>query len=185
MLYSFLSRNSRITNQKFLIYSLLFLLLSTFVLKYFDNPLHNDSSPNGIMSFEFAKKVSVSSEIIKTWKAQDVLVLAGLNTGFDFLYLLSYSLFISIVIYLLSIRWNNHVIHKIARLFMWLILFAAFFDIIENISLIKLLLGDHSQTWTSIAFYSASVKFSIVFICFAYIFLVGIFSFLKKPFNSN
>ena len=52
---------------------------------------------------------------------------------------------------------------------MLLIFIAAFSDIIENIALIALLRGDLIQTWSSMAYYSAMVKFLLIAICILYL----------------
>jgi len=49
---------------------------------------------------------------------------------------------------------------KFGNLLIALIFIAAFFDCIENIALIKLLLGDLEQVWSSIAYYFAKTPIS-------------------------
>ena len=56
------------------------------------------------------------------------------------------------------------------------------FDVIENISLIRLLQGDLMQSWSSIAYYFALLKLgslilAILYLIFNWIFLL----FIKKP----
>ena len=81
---------------------------------------------------------------------------------FDFLFLLVYALFISILIHTLNERlWKHTKIYTIGVILIWCMFLAALFDMVENVALIKLLLGDLQQKWSSIAYYFAIFKFSL------------------------
>ncbi|NHZ86574.1 MAG: hypothetical protein GWP19_11965, partial [Planctomycetia bacterium] len=54
---------------------------------------------------------------------------------------------------------------------------AALFDAIENIALIKLLLGSQNGIYSSIAYYFASIKFAIIAIGIIYI-IIGLLTLL-------
>ncbi len=54
---------------------------------------------------------------------------------------------------------------------------AALFDAIENIALIKLLLGSNNSLFPSIAYYFALIKFAIIAIGILYI-IIGLFTLL-------
>jgi len=106
--------------------------------------------------------------------------------GFDFLFLIIYSLFISILIHLLNEKlWKKSKIHSIGVLLIWFIFLAALFDIIENIALIKLLLGDFQQKWSSIAYYFAVSKFTLLLFGILFIFISSIILCLKKINGKN
>ena len=62
---------------------------------------------------------------------------------------------------------------------------AAFFDVIENIALIKLLLGDIQRKWSLIAYYFAVIKFGLLFIAIVYIFISGSIFFFRKSQGIN
>lgn len=105
----------------------------------------------------------------------------SLSLGFDFLFLFAYSSFIALLIFNINNKlWKNKPFYKIGKVLIISIFLAAFFDTIENIALIKLLLGDLKQVWSSVAYYFASIKFLIVFICIIYLLLNWILLLFKK-----
>jgi hypothetical protein len=170
-----------IKNSKSLFWILLLLLLiSIAIMRYLDSFLITLSSPNGIVSFELAKESNVSAEIINSW-TETAKAAAGLSLGFDFLFLLIYASFISLLI----IRINESFFYNenfkiIEKVMVTLPFLAAFFDIIENVALIKLLLGDIQNKWSLIASYSAMIKFGLLFILIVYILLGSVILIVKK-----
>lgn len=169
MLYSYFFKNIRSKNRKLFIFLLILTIFSIIIMQHFDSYLKTDVSPQGIVSLELAKDLSISVKIIETWEENEVILVAGLSTGFDFLFLVIYTSFISLLILLLSKQWKNELVNKISKIIIWTVIFAAFLDIIENLSMIKLFLGDLEQKWVSIAFYAAFIKFSIILISLIYI----------------
>jgi hypothetical protein len=138
-------------------------------MRYFDAPLKNPVSPSGIVSFELAKDVSQSEAILASWD-EIAKTAAGMSLGMDFLFLIVYSLFISLLIHALNERlWERTKMYKIGLVFIGGVFLAAFFDIIENIALIQLLLGDLQQKWSTIAYYFAILKFGLLALCVLYI----------------
>jgi len=163
---------------------LVLLLISISVMRYLDDFLITKISPNGIVSFELAKELSNSNEIINAWSTTAKST-AGLSLGFDFLFLLIYASFISRLVILI----NNRLFIKSKSIFLkqFLILLpfiAAFFDILENIALIKLLLGDLQQIWSSLAYYFAVIKFGLLIVVISYI-LVGFFIVFNRKYRLN
>lgn len=138
-------------------------------MRVFDAPLKNEVCPNGIVSFELAKDLSVSKNILNSWD-DNAKANAGLSLGFDFLFLIVYSSFIALLIYNLNNRfWKDKGFYKVGRVLVYLIFVAAIFDIIENIALIELLKDNLIQVWASIAYYFASLKFIFILICLLYV----------------
>ena len=155
-----------------------------FVIKSFDTTLKNDSCPNGIVSFELAKNLNTCEGIINSWD-MTAKTDAGLSLGIDFLFLLLYSGFIGLAIYVLNEKlWKKKTfIYQTGKVFVIIIFMAALFDTIENIALIRLLKGHLEQIWVSIAFYAATLKFTFVSVSILY--LIGIFIyFLYVKFTS-
>jgi hypothetical protein len=54
------------------------------VMLFFDAPLKNEVVPNGIVSFELAKEVTVSENILNSWDTH-ARTSAGMSMGLDFL----------------------------------------------------------------------------------------------------
>lgn len=150
------------------------------VMRYIDAIIQNSGSSSGIISLELAKNVSKSEAILTSWNALSKTA-AGMSMGFDFLFLIVYSLFISILIHTVNEKlWKKSKIYLIGVLLIWLTFLAAFFDIIENISLMQLLLNDLQQKWSSIAYYSAIFKFSLLTLGLLFIFLSSIILSFRK-----
>jgi hypothetical protein len=164
-----------------LTFSLLYLLLiSMVVLRYFDRFLVNETTPNGIFSFEFAKTLERSTEIIDSWSALGK-TFAGLSLGYDFLFLLIYTLFISLLIHKVNERvWAGKALYKVGEVLIWSMFFTAIFDAVENVALIKLLIGGRDQYWSSIAYYFAIAKFILIGISIIYILYNSVILLLKK-----
>ena len=162
------------------LFLLIILIINMVVLRIFDAPLKNEISSKGIVSFELAKDIDKTIQILDSWDA-NAKINAGLSLGLDFLFLLVYSSFITILIYSVNNRlWKNKSVYKLGKLLIVLIFTAAIFDSIENIALIQLLLGDLKQTWSSIAYYFAFAKFTIVLICIFYLLVNGFLTIFSK-----
>lgn len=169
------THNNRIT-----ILLLITVCINIIVMRSFDAPLKNDICKNGIVSFELAKDLDKTVKILDSWDA-NAKMNAGLSMGFDFLFLLMYSSFMALLIFNINNRlWKNNTFHKLGNLLIVLIFMAAFFDMIENMALIKLLLGDLVQTWSSIAYYFAAIKFVIILICITYLLVNWLLLLFKK-----
>jgi hypothetical protein len=155
-------------------------ILNIATIKIFDKPLKNEICKNGIISFELAKDLDKSVKIINSWDANAKINMA-LSLGFDFLFLVIYSSFIALLIFNINIKlWKNKPFYKVGQFLIATIFLAAIFDIIENIALIKLLLGDLQQIWSSTAYYFAIVKFLIVLICIVYLLINWFILLFKK-----
>ena len=161
---------SKFTYKQILIISGLLTVILFLVLGYFDKLLVTEIAPNGIISFELANDLDKSIAIISSWDL-NAKVNAGLSLGIDFLFLAVYAIFFATACYLIAQKFvhNKNWIYKTGLLLAKLQFVAALFDAIENVALIKLLLGSSNDIFPSIAFYFASIKFTIIAIGFIYI----------------
>lgn len=166
-----------LNSKKILLALGLLLIFCIIAMGIFDVPLKNEVCKQGIVSFELAKEVSVSTAIINSWDVK-AKISAGLSLGFDFLFLLVYTSFIALLIYRINTKlWKGKAFYKIGKIIIIATFFAGFFDVIENISLIRLLQGNLAQSWSSIAYYFAILKFgllvlSILYLIFNWVFLL-------------
>ena len=167
--------------EKKLTFSIAYLfLIASIVMLYIDKHLTNDIAPNGIISFELANTLERSQEILDSWTPL-AKVFAGIGLGFDFLYLLIYTLFIAIIIHKVNKKlWSKKAFYKIGELFIWSLLLTAILDAMENICLIKLLTGNAKQHWTSIAYHLASTKFLLILLSLLYIAANSVLLLIKK-----
>ena len=124
----------------------------------------------------------MSGTITSVWVAQHGSAYPmSLSLGFDFLFLLVYSSFIALLIFNINNRlWKNKSFHRFGSFLIALIFIAAFFDVIENIALIKLLLGSLEQVWSSVAYYSAVTKFGIILISIIYLLINWVLLLFKR-----
>lgn len=176
---SFFNKLSKTNERKLIILLTVANVLLMASLNYLNTPLKNGICKTGIVSYELAKDLNLSKDIINSW-SESAKIFAGISLGLDFLFLLVYTTLIALLIYKINNRlWKNSSINKVGVFLIIAIFFAGLFDAIENFALIKLLLGDLKQHWSSIAYYFAFVKFVIVLSCIVFI-LIGWLGLLTK-----
>lgn len=107
---------------------------------------------------------------------------AGLSLGIDFLFLFVYGIFFATACFAVAKKFKDRInwFYKLGIYLACLQFVAALFDAIENVALIKLLLGSNNGMYSSIAFYFASAKFAIIAIGFIYIILGLLTSLFQK-----
>ena len=170
----------KLSNKNILILSAILTIVLFLSLRVFDSSLHTVHSPNGILSFEFAKTIETSNLIISSWNA-NAKMNAGLSLGIDFLFLFAYSIFFATACVMIAKNFNqSYLIYKIGIVLAYLLLFAGICDAIENIALIKLLLGSNNEIYPPIAYYFASIKFSIIAVGILWIILGYLYKLIKK-----
>ena len=130
--------------------------------------LKTDAAPAGIVSYEFAGSLPVAQKIIESWGATG-RVYAGLNLGFDYLFLVIYPLAIGLGCVIVA---RAGFLSTLGILLAWEQLLAGILDAIENYALIQLLLGAREASLPIIAQWCATLKFAIVGLGLAY-FLIG------------
>jgi len=144
-----------------------------------DKHLQTDAAPCGIVSFECAKTLDQSILMLNSWDAE-AKVYAALSLGIDYLYLLAYGSFLSLSILLLASKLPPGFLKKWAKIAALMIVLAALLDAVENYALIQLLTDVPSQSMTSLAYYCAAVKFSLIGVGIFYLLAVLIFLGIKK-----
>ena len=166
--------------KKFSIILLFLTIILITVMRYFDAQIQQAENAHGIVSFELANDLSSSIAILNSWDAL-AKIAAGLSLGCDFLFLIVYALFILILMHQLNNRlWKHSRFYNLGVIMIWGAFLAAFFDIIENIALINLLLGDLQQLWSSTAYYFAIAKFSLLGIGILFIVVNSILLIFRK-----
>lgn len=164
---------------------LITIIINIITIRIFDAPLKNENCKNGIVSFELAKDLDKTVAILNSWDT-NAKINMSLSLGFDFLFLLVYSSFIALLIFNINNKlWEKKFFYRFGNILIVMIFIAAFFDIIENIALIKLLLGDLKQTWSTVSYYFATIKFVIVLICIIYLLINWFILLVKKKPQEN
>jgi hypothetical protein len=125
--------------------------------------LTTEISPSGILSFEFAGKLSAAQNMVKSW-GQTGRMYASLNLGLDYLFLLVYACAIGLgcVLVARSLSPRTAFFANLGILIAWAQLGAALLDCVENYALIQVLFETEMAMWPVIARWCAFPKFSIV-----------------------
>jgi len=165
------------TQKKALIFFGVAALILLITISMVDQPLKNSNS-GGIISYELAGNFERSQEILNSWDYTAKLY-AAFSLGIDYLFMVAYSLFLALSIYKLSQNFvgQKESLLKIGIYLSWAQFVAAIFDGIENYFLFRLLSGSQVEMFSTLAFYSASIKFILIFLGLLYI----IIALILKP----
>ena len=137
------------------------------LMRFFDAPLKNEIAPAGIVSFELAKDVEKSALILTSWNT-DAISSAKKSLYFDFLFLCIYSTFITMLIFKLNRKLKLKK-RFLTEILIGAVFLAAFFDVVENLALLKLIYGSLEQRWSSISYIFALLKFAFLVVAIIYI----------------
>ena len=171
--YQWLS--DKLQNRAFII-MLPLTLLAMFIEQVTGGPLKTDAAPSGVVSFELAGKLSLAQEMVKSWGALGQ-VYAGVNIGFDFVYIITYVIAIGLGCVIVA---RGGFLTSVGNILAWAMFAAGLFDCIENYNLIQVLLGFGQETNAMLAQWCAMVKFTIVGLGLAYFFIGGAIVLVKK-----
>jgi hypothetical protein len=144
-------------------------LLAMFVEQVTGGPLKTDAAPSGIVSFELAGKLSLAQAMVKSW-GQLGQVYAGLNLGFDFVFIITYVICIGLGCVIVA---RSGFLSSVGVVLAWAIFAAGLFDCIENYNLIQILLGYGQEVNAIAAQWCAIPKFTIIGLGLAYFFIGG------------
>jgi len=137
-------------------------------------PLQNPAAPLGMVSLQLAGSLAEAREILASWEpAAERWAL--LNLGIDFPYLLAYATTLSLGCVMLARRLPYP--RCIASLGVWLawgVIGAALLDAVENVLLMRLLLGDLREAWAVLAFWCAVPKYALVLAALLYLGVGGL-----------
>lgn len=139
-------------------------IILLFIMNMLSQPLVTLQAPGGIISFEMAKTPAKSTAIMNSWDSTQKLI-SAFSLGLDYLFILFYSLTLSLGCVWTSIVLNqqNLAIALIGMIIAWLQWAAAILDGIENYSLFRMLLVETNFPYSQLAFWCAVLKFGIIF----------------------
>ncbi len=137
-------------------------------------PLNTPAAPAGIISFEFAGSIGVATAMMDSW-GEHGPVLAGISLGIDYLFLVAYSVAISLGCVLIagSVYRNATVATLVGIVLAWAQFAAAAMDAVENFALIRVMLGSMTHLWPALARTCAIPKFAVVGLGLLYL-IVGL-----------
>jgi hypothetical protein len=165
---------------------LVFALLLMVAQQVLGRPLITPAAPSGIVSFELAGGLSNAWEMLASWGPTG-RVYAGLSLGTDYLFLVAYSIAISLGCVLSSRRFlqRSGYLSGVGAILAWAIFGAALFDSVENYALIQVLLGAEQSLWPVLARICAIPKFLIVGLGLLYILLGAMTWLAAKAMSRN
>lgn len=133
-------------------------------LRSIDAPLRLDTTPLGIVSYEFAFTASRAAAMIGAWRAAGVLESALVSLGVDVAFLLVYPWFFRSSVQLLARRNANGrtSFERVGVQLAALVLFCTPLDLIENLALWRMIAAAPSTMLAVIAGIAATLKFVLV-----------------------
>lgn len=146
-----------------------------------NTPLVNPTAPYGMVSFQLAGNLTDTQTVLSSWNPQ-ARVFAALNLGIDYLYMVAYTVTISLACALLA----SHLAHRGPLLALvgvgvsWVMFVALLLDAAENYFLIRLLLGDGQTLWPVLARWCAIPKFGLVLAALVYLASGGLLAIIKN-----
>jgi len=163
------------------IVSFIITILIIIGMQILGKPLITGAAPSGIVSFEFAGDLETAQSIIASW-GQEPLTYAGLNLGFDYLFMVGYGITIGLGCIIISQKLISRIkpLSLLGILLAWGSILAALLDALENYALIRLLLGSFNEVWPVIAKWCAGVKFFLVVIEISYVLIGAVILLLTK-----
>jgi len=165
---------SNASEKKLLILAIAAFLLAATCMIQFDTLLKNEIAPLGIISFELAKTLDCTTQILASWQATEgAMQAAEWSLWFDYVFIIAYAFLLCLVIHRTTrIVWKNpeSLGHRLGVVIIRMVIFAAFLDMVENFALLQLFYGDLQSHWASLAFATATVKF--IQIIFGILFVV-------------
>lgn len=151
-------------------------LLAMYVEQVTGAPLKSDAAPSGILSYEIAGTLSAAQAMVKSW-GQLGQAYAGVNIGFDFVYIITYVIAIGLGCVIVA---RGGFLSSVGVGLAWAMFAAGLFDCIENYNLIQILLGNGQEINAMLAQWCAILKFTIVGLGLAYFFIIGAAVLVKK-----
>ena len=146
-----------------------------------DRALKTPAAPAGIISFELAGTLTGAERILASWDAS-ARIQAGISLGVDFFFLAAYAFTLVGICRRVAIHLPPH----FRRLRRWGFFlagaawFAAFLDVVENMMLIQLLLGNAGGWQPVLAALCAWPKFGITACILMYIVLGSGYIFMRR-----
>ena len=154
---------SNTSEKKLVLIAVLMFLLAGSCMVHFDVLLKNEVAPLGIISFELAKTLDNSINILTSWQATEgALFSAEWSLWFDYIFIITYSFLVCLVIHRTRrIIWKQpeDLGYRLGTVLIRMVVFAAFLDMVENFALLQLFYGDYKSHWSTLAFTTALIKF--------------------------
>ena len=168
------------TFSRLLFVSGFFSLALLIVLHRVDVHLRTTAAPLGIISFELAPGFYASQQMVQSWDAVAKMY-AAFSLGIDYLFMISYALFLSLLCMLFTRKFSEkRILFNAGILISYGLWLAALLDAVENYALFRLLFGSSNTFYPTLASASASIKFTIILLSLIFILYAGIELIINK-----
>ncbi len=134
-------------------------LIAFLAMSPINAPLKTEAAPNGIVSWELARTLDRSLEMLASWDELTRLH-AALGLGFDYVFMLAYGAALALGCGLIA-RGQRGWRRQLGVGLAWGALLAVALDAVENYALIRLLFGARRELWAELAFGCAAPKFAL------------------------
>ncbi len=158
-------------------------LLTTAVLQIIDGALQTTAAPQGIVSYELAGNAATAGNILASWDAAARLH-AAFSLGFDFLYMLAYTVTLALAALWLADDFSGLSRH-IGILLAWGAGIAGVADAMENYFLWRMLINGPSDAAAMIAHGAALIKFTLILLAFFYFIIALLMVFFRNRRGPN
>lgn len=140
-------------------------LVMIIVLRWQGNKLRTSVSPRSIIDLEFAATPKRLSELISVWD----ISIVKMNIWLDFLFIISYVLFLSLAAELCARKWPAGIMRQTGLTLAWAAYVAGILDIAENILMLQSIDGYFTTTTLQLTYYFGAVKFMLAAITVFYL----------------
>lgn len=133
--------------------------LPIFGIRLVDGPLRTETTPVGIVSYEFCAFDDTCARTVEAY-GRGARLEAGFSLGVDYLFMVTYAIGLGAAVIFVARGPRRR---AIAAWLAWGVVVAALCDAVENVALLAMLLGDHATPalgWISGIF--ASVKMGLL-----------------------
>lgn len=122
-----------------------------------------------MIDLEMAGTLKNANLILDYWKEHEVLNWVHFHLGLDYLFILSYSVFLFLACHMAAIQIKSFpfIIH-LGLVIGWVQPLAGILDVVENYALLEVLSYSTNETWAQLASWCAIPKFAIALSGFAY-----------------
>jgi len=125
------------------------------ILRWQGSSLKTPISPRAIVDLEFAVSPQRLNELLFVWNTSVVKV----NIWLDFLFIVSYVLFLSIAAAFCALKWPAGIMRQMGLTLARAAYLAGILDIAENLLMLQSIAGYFTITSLQLTYYCAAVKF--------------------------
>ncbi len=149
-----------------------------FIMQWQGGALKTGFSPLGIVDLELADNTQRLQELLMGWN----IAMVKANIWLDFLFIVSYVLFLSIAAELSAMRWLQPYMKKAGLMMARLAYLAGILDIAENLLMLQSMAGNYTKASLQLTYYCAYSKFFLAGLILLYL-LISIPVMVRK--NKN